>query len=71
MGQRRNYAARKDAQIELRKEECAIGMGHGTQTMKPLHLVQSSNRLLLLDPNSMGVLLDFQWGKVHEASQER
>jgi hypothetical protein len=28
VGQRSNYAAVTDAQIKLRKEECAEGMGH-------------------------------------------
>ena len=30
MGQRSNYAARKDAQIKLKKEDCASGMGQST-----------------------------------------
>ncbi len=28
MGQKPNYAAKKDAQITHRKEDCALGMGH-------------------------------------------
>ena len=32
MGRKSNDAAVKDAQIKLRKEECALGMGHRSST---------------------------------------
>ena len=32
MGQRSNYAAMKDAQLQQSKEECAINMGHRLHT---------------------------------------
>ena len=59
MGQSTNFAAMKDAQIKLREEECAAGMGHiAMQMMNLLHLDHNSNRLLQLDPNPMSMLLD-------------
>ena len=53
MEQRRksSYAAVKDAQILLSKEECANGMGQrATYLINLLHLDQNLNRLLQLKP---------------------
>ena len=61
MGQRSSDAASKDVQIRRREEECAGGMGHiTTEMMNLLHLDQSSNRLLQIDPNPMSMLLDLR-----------
>eukprot|EP00984_Skeletonema_dohrnii_P029495 scaffold20190_cov72-Skeletonema_dohrnii-CCMP3373.AAC.1 len=57
MGQRGKYAAEKDAQIKLKKEECARGMGlRSTHKINLLHLDQNLNRLLQLKPYPINVL---------------
>jgi len=59
MGQRRNDAAMKDAQIKSSAEEYAAGMGHITiRTMNLLHLDQNTIRLLQLKPYPISALLE-------------
>ena len=58
MGQRSssNCAAEKDVQTLLSKEECAVGMGYtAKRTMNLLHLDQSSDKQLQLNPNSNSI----------------
>ena len=52
MGQRSNYAGKKDAQNKLRKGECAGGMVHiAIQTMNLLHSDQNTDTDSLLQPH--------------------
>ena len=58
MEQRSNYAAAKDVEIKLKKEEYALGMGHAAlRTMNLLLLDQSSRRLPLLQIYHIRALL--------------
>jgi hypothetical protein len=48
MGQRSNYAAVKDVQIKLRKEECAKGTYGSNATLKAINQVTLSKSLLYI-----------------------
>jgi len=68
MEQSANDAVSKDAQIILRKVECAGGMGHiAINTMNLLHFGRNSMKLLQLYPNPNNMLLE----PPLEAFQER
>ena len=69
MGQGESNAVAKDVQILSLEEECAEGMGHITiQTINPLHLDQSSSRVLC-NPDPMSMLLDLQSLEKEEESE--